>query len=430
MRSAFFFLLAVALLYSCSPISRVRLNKTFRHTEAQFQDHTGFVLYDPEKKQTVYDFNGSSYFTPASNTKIFTLYASLRILGDSVPALEYVQRNDSLIFWGTGDPSFLYKEVFYDSTVYHFLKTAPGRLYFSGNNFHTTHLGEGWAWDDYSSAYSAERSSFPVYGNIVALAADQHVLKIAPDYFEGSFIEGEPKQETQVKRMLHENVFVVHPAKQFAPVKEINVSIRMDPATFLELLADTLKRTVTAFDKPLPAFSNTLFSIHLDSLYRVMMQESDNFIAEQLLLMCANVLSDSLKPEIAIDFMKKNHLSDLPDEPVWVDGSGLSRYNLFTPRSIVRLWQKIWEIVPQDRLFPLLATGGVNGTIRKWYTADKPYIFGKTGSLSNNHCLSGFLVTKKGKVLIFSFMNSNYTASTNAIRRNMQEILRNIYEHY
>jgi D-alanyl-D-alanine carboxypeptidase/D-alanyl-D-alanine-endopeptidase (penicillin-binding protein 4) len=180
----------------------------------------------------------------------------------------------------------------------------------------------------------------------------------------------------------------------------------------------------------LPAFTNILFSIHLDSLYRVMMQESDNFIAEQLLLMCANVLSDSLKPEIAIDFMKKNHLADLPDEPIWVDGSGLSRYNLFTPRSIVKLWQKIWETVPQDRLFPLLATGGVNGTIRKWYSADKPFIFGKTGSLSNNHCLSGFLVTKKGKVLIFSFMNSNYTASTNAIRRNMQDILRNIYEHY
>jgi D-alanyl-D-alanine carboxypeptidase/D-alanyl-D-alanine-endopeptidase (penicillin-binding protein 4) len=161
-----------------------------------------------------------------------------------------------------------------------------------------------------------------------------------------------------------------------------------------------------------------------------MMQDSDNFIAEQLLLMCANVLSDSLKPEIAIDYMKKNHLADLPDEPVWVDGSGLSRYNLFTPRSIVRLWEMISQEVPRERLFPLLATGGVNGTIRRWYQKEQPYIFGKTGSLSNNHCLSGFLVTRKGKVLIFSFMNSNFTASGNAIRRNMQSILENIYEHY
>ena len=112
-----FYALALASLYSCSPVSRASLNKTFNATEQRFQDHTGFVLYDPSKSKTIFDFNGDRYFTPASNTKIFTLYTALKILGDSVPALKYVQRNDSLIFWGTGDPSFLYKEVFYDSTV-------------------------------------------------------------------------------------------------------------------------------------------------------------------------------------------------------------------------------------------------------------------------------------------------------------------------
>jgi len=425
-----FFALAVAMLHSCSPISRGRLTKALQSTEKQFQDHTGFVLFDPEKNKTVIDFNGSKYFTPASNTKIFTFFAALKILGDSVPALEYIQRNDSLIFWGTGDPSFLYKKVFYDSSVYHFLRTAPAPLYFSPANFYTTRFGSGWAWDDYNSDYSAERAPFPIYGNVVSVVADQKVLRISPSYFEGSFTPGEPRDETEINRRLDENTFIVHPAKLIAPVREINVPFRMDSSTFYALLSDTLRRPVRAVQKSLPPYTNTLFSIHLDSLYRVMMQESDNFIAEQLLLMCSNVLSDSLNPEIAIDFMEINHLGDLPDKPVWVDGSGLSRYNLFTPRSIVKLWQKISEIVPRERLFALLATGGVNGTIRKWYSGEKPYIFGKTGSLSNNHCLSGFLVTKKGKVLIFSFMNSNYTVTTTAVRRNMQGILQNIYEHY
>ena len=72
----------------------------------------------------------------------------------------------------------------------------------------------------------------------------------------------------------------------------------------------------------------------------------------------------------------------------------------------------------------------MNGTIREWYAADQPYIFGKTGSLSNNHSLSGYLVTKKGKVLIFAFMNNNFAVNSNAIRRNMQGILRRIYENY
>ncbi len=161
-----------------------------------------------------------------------------------------------------------------------------------------------------------------------------------------------------------------------------------------------------------------------------MMQESDNFIAEQLLLVCAAVLSDTLQPEIAIKHIQTNFLNDLPDKPVWVDGSGLSRYNLFTPRSIVRTWEKIYELVPRDRLFALLAVGGKSGTIRNWYKADRPYIFGKTGSLSNNHSLSGYLVTRKGKTLIFSFMNSNFTASGSEVRRNMQSILNFIYETY
>ena len=87
-------------------------------------------------------------------------------------------------------------------------------------------------------------------------------------------------------------------------------------------------------------------------------------------------------------------------------------------------------MVPRERLFPLLATGGKSGTIRNWYGGDVPHVFGKTGTLSNNDCLSGFLVTRSGKTLIFSFMNSNFTAPTNEIRGNMQSILKLIYENY
>jgi len=211
---------------------------------------------------------------------------------------------------------------------------------------------------------------------------------------------------------------------------EADVPFRVDPLLTSELITDTLKKDVRQVDRPLTQTASTLYSIPADSLYRVMMQDSDNFIAEQLLLVCAGVLSDTLQPEIAIRHAEKNFLMDLPDKPIWVDGSGLSRYNLFTPRSIVRLWEKIYEFVPRDRLFALLATGGKSGTIRNWYKADKPYIFGKTGSLSNNHSLSGYLVTRTGKTLIFSFMNSNFTASGSEVRRNMQNILNFIYEKY
>jgi serine-type D-Ala-D-Ala carboxypeptidase/endopeptidase (penicillin-binding protein 4) len=59
-----------------------------------------------------------------------------------------------------------------------------------------------------------------------------------------------------------------------------------------------------------------------------------------------------------------------------------------------------------------------------------PYIYGKTGSLSNNHCLSGYLITKKGKTLIFSLMSNNFVVSGNELRKQMEVILKMVYEKY
>ncbi|HEX6224059.1 MAG TPA: D-alanyl-D-alanine carboxypeptidase [Chryseolinea sp.] len=429
MRNCIGILILTSWCFACSPLSRKALNKTFQATDKTFHDHTGFALYDLDAGKSIYEYRSSHYFTPASNTKIFTFYAGLTLLTDSVPALRYVLQADSLVFWGTGDPSFLYKEVYDNNRVYSFLKTASRPLFFSDRNFQTTNFGSGWAWDDYNDYYSAERSPFPLYGNLLTLKVARKKLEVQPPYFKHYLKVDTQEKKAKLIRRLESNEFVFHPGfsqKDF----ETDVPFKVIPALTTTLLSDTLNKSVTLVDKPVPKNALTLYSIPVDSIYKVMMQDSDNFIAEQILLMCSQALSDTLKPEIAIKYMKKNFLQDLMDEPRWVDGSGLSRYNLFTPRSIVQLWEKIYQRVPRERLFALLATGGKSGTIKSWYYGGQPYIFGKTGSLSNNHCLSGYLVTKKGKTLIFAFMNNNFTASVNDIRRNMENILRSIYEKY
>ena len=152
-------------------------------------------------------------------------------------------------------------------------------------------------------------------------------------------------------------------------------------------------------------------------------------IAEHLILECADVLTGELNTTLGIDKVKEKFLNDLPDAPRWVDGSGLSRFNLFTPRTMVALLNKIHDIVPEKRLFKLLPAAGKSGTIRSLVTTDKPYIFAKSGSLSNNYCLSGFLITKKGRTLIFSMMNNNFLKSTTEIRKEVGSILTEIYEN-
>ena len=426
----FFLSLAlISFLYSCSPVSF--LKKEISLTEKELKDHTGFILYDPVSKKTIYEHQSRSYFTPASNTKIFTFYTSLQILKDSVPALRYIDRNDSLIVWGTGDASFLYPAVYQNGKVHSFLSQSSKKLFFSGNNFNTTAFGPGWSWDDYNDYYSSERSSFPVYGNLISVhtTLDEH-LTFSPVYFSNQTItSSELKPAMEIIRDEHSNQLTVYRG-ELKTEKKFNIPFQYSSDLVVELLADTLKKTVEEVTIPVPKNASTLYSVPVDSLYKVMMQESDNFIAEQLLLACAGVLSDTLKPEIAINYAKKNFLFDLPDEPIWVDGSGLSRYNLFTPRSIVRLWEKIYTLMPQDRLFKLLAVGGQSGTIKNLYKAEEPYIFGKTGSLSNNHCLSGYLITKKGKTLIFSFMSNNFVTPTSEVRTRMEKILLEVRNRY
>jgi D-alanyl-D-alanine carboxypeptidase/D-alanyl-D-alanine-endopeptidase (penicillin-binding protein 4) len=424
------FLLVLAWFSSCSPLSKSALTKRFAAIETDLHDHTGFMLYDQDKNKTVFEYNSAQYFTPASNTKIFTLFASLKILGDSVPALHYVENTDSVIFWGTGDPSLLYKNVHQNNRVFDFLRTKEKPLYFSSSNFHTSAFGAGWSWDDYNDYYSSERSPFPVYGNIFIVKLQNDSLNISPSFFKKFYSRGEQKERNQVIREIHANDFKFHWGKRRSNTTEWKVPIRIDQEMIVQLLSDTLKKNIVPIAKRIPENTQTINSIPADSLYSILMQESDNFIAEQLLLMCADIVSDTLQPEIAIKYVTENFLKDLPDEPSWVDGSGLSRYNLFTPRSIVRMWQKIYELRPRERLFPLLATGGVNGTVKNWYKADKPYLFGKTGTLSNVHCLSGYLVTRSGKTLIFSFMNNNFVSPTSKVRTNMQDLLKLIYERY
>lgn len=404
------------LLTSCSP--RAMLMKRLTASETQFKDHIGFIVFDPGTRKTLLDFNSGKYFTPASNTKIFTFYSALQILGDSVPALKYVVTGDSLIFWGTGDPSFLYREVYDNQKVYQFLKTATQRLFYSPVNFHSEHFGPGWAWDDFVYAYSAERSSFPAYGNLIEVEkiTDQFVTR--PSLFAGHMLTHDSILESsKLSRELNSNELGYYPGKTSSNRRLWKLPFHVTQEVTAALLSDTLKKKVSVVSLPIPKEYLILKSIPTDSLLKVMMQKSDNFIAEQLLLSCADALSDSLDSEIAIRYVKKNFLFDLPDEPVWVDGSGLSRYNLFTPRSIVRLWEKIYIKVPQERLFGLLAAGSQNGTLKNWY------VFGKTGSLSNNHTLSGFLITRKNKILIFSFMNTDFTVPSEEIRTMMQEIL-------
>ncbi len=422
MRLAIIFLLFIFMV-ACAPGRYIR--KSVQQSLGQLHDHAGFVLYDPIIKKTLASINGDKYFTPASNTKILSLYAGLKLLGDSVPALRWIGRNDSLIFWGTGDPSFLYADVFQNQRVFNFLKNAPGKLFFSDGNFFENIYGPGWSWDDYQDYYQVERSAFPLYGNLISVSGMQSV---EPSFFKPVSTQSSTS-ESALQRDRFSNKLTLNKNKLPANGTHVVPFITGGLLT-AQLLSDTLKREVGFISKPIDGHTKLLLSIPNDSLYKVMMKASDNFIAEQILLLCAQKISDSLKTDIAIHNMLKEFLNDLPDAPTWVDGSGLSRYNQITPRSIVSLWDKIYHTTTQQRLFSLLVSNGQKGTLRNVLKSRPAFIFGKTGSLANHYCLSGYLITKRKRLLIFSSMNANFVEPIKSVRDNLENTLIYIYEHY
>ena len=425
----------ITLIAGCTATKPKKLVKSLErqiHESSVFNQYfMGFALYDPESKSMVFESNSDKYFTPASNTKLFTFYACVAYLGDSIQALRYKEKGDSLFFWGTGDPSFLHPDLHQNRRVFDFLKSYPGVLVFSDGNYFNKRFGPGWAWDDYPYYFSAETAPLPIYGNVVRFTKEPtKPVKITPALFNDSTFNTSLNvaHQSGITRDEHANRFFNKPWNKSADT--IDIPFRYSIPTLLNLLEDTLKRTVVYKPLPVDKTYKSINSIPVDSIYKRMLQESDNFLAEQLLLLVAAEVNDSLSTKKTIAFLQDSLLIDFPDKPIWVDGSGLSRYNLFTPRTMTRLLECIYNSVSEERLFQLLPSGGINGTLSSWYGDSEAYIFAKTGTLSNNHSLSGYLVTKNGKKLIFSFMHNNFPFSSAKTKRAMEPVLRFIRDNY
>lgn len=435
----FTFSLCCILLYSSNTVLAQKLNKRkirklVSSSEINADHFTGFALFDIDENKMIYEQNTDKYFVPASNTKLFTYYAALNMLGDSIPGLRYITRGDSLIFWGTGDPSFLHTTL-KSTKAFDLLKNTSLKLVYAGGNYSGKFYGQAWSYDDYEYYYQPEINALPVMDNVALLSADEKGnLQIRPSFLkiylkpDNSF----HPESYRVERNLFDNTFR-HPAGPVPADFKQEIPWKTSDELTLALLQDTLKKPVGLIKAELPANAKTLYSAPSDSVYKQMLWPSDNFAAEQLLLVCSSILPGPLSARKAIEYSKKNFLNDLPQEPKWVDGSGMSRDNMFTPASIIALLQKIRAKVGDDeKLYSLLPAGGVSGTLRSAYKTDngKAFVWAKTGTLTATHNQSGYLITRKGKKLIYSYMNNNFTRPTRDIRGEMVRIMTEIHNRY
>ena len=403
--------------------------------------HIGISIYEPAANKYWYNYQGDKYFTPASNTKLATCYAAMKYLGDSLVGILKAENDTVILFLPNADPTLLHPD-FKDQPVIDFLKNTNKKIYTADVNWKDDAWGSGWSWSDYNESYMAERSPMPVYGNIIKWIQDNSNSKEPAVIYSNPEVDWKVDfnstnaKNFSVQRNIGENVYQLTQGRE--KYKEVEVPfVTNGLKAALELLPDTIHKTIDLLDSgkfqqlfhEMNSTASSVKTQPTDTLLKITMHRSDNFFAEQTLLMVSNQRLGVMSDEKIIDTLLKTDYKDLPQKPRWVDGSGLSRYDLFTPQDFVSILNKIKSEFGMDRIKIILATGNT-GTLTNYYKADSNYIFAKTGTLSGVVSISGYLFTKKKKLLIFSVLVNNHNSSAIAVRRTVERFIENIRSKY
>ena len=395
--------------------------------------HIGISIFDPAANKYLYNYQGDKYFVPASNTKLPTCYAAMKYLGDSLVSFLVKETDDTIFLKPCGDPTFLNSEFSNQSFFNQLTKTGKKILVYNNSKDQIDEYGSGWSWNDYQESYMAERSAMPVFGNVITFEQKENTVYAFPPVMKNPFMN-EPMIQLlgkgmnfKVIREKDDNKFSFW--KAASAFRKIQIPFKTKwGLTNFDFLRDTLhmdkEQILFSFTQTFNGYKKH-YSQPSDSLLKPMMHRSDNFFAEQTLLMVSNERLGYMNDEKIIDTLLKTDFSDLPQKPRWADGSGLSRYNLFTPQDFVAILNKMKNEFGMERIKTILATGG-EGTISNYYKADSGYIYGKTGTLSGVVAFSGFLYTKSGRLLIFSTLINNHQTSSTEVRRAIEKFLQEV----
>src|SRR6185436_8248695 len=112
---------------SCSVSKKIsnKANSILIKDSAISKGHIGISIYEPATGKYWYNHDAEKYFVPASNTKLFSLYAGMKYLGDSLVGARVEERWNGIYIYGTGDPTFLHPD-FKFQPVFDYAKSKKG----------------------------------------------------------------------------------------------------------------------------------------------------------------------------------------------------------------------------------------------------------------------------------------------------------------
>ena len=412
--------LAFLFLFALASCQSSHLQIAFNESTLA-QRASGVMIKDLSTGKVLFEKNADHYFMPASNMKLLTFLQANRILGSQIPSFKYRETKDTLFFWGTGDISNLHPSI-KNTALRDFLAASSKVLVYGAPMKPIPVMGSGWAWDDYNDHYSAEISDMPLYANLVNFSASAKRWKIVPDAFEAVSKTG---STLEVRRNRLKNQFEL-PVLTSDKYGSQDVPFITSPEMTTFLLTDTLHKSVESMPLAVHPDARIFYAGKMDSLYLPMLHESDNAVAEQLLVMIA--AEKGWDPTKVIENLKKEPGNEFLTDIRWVDGSGLSRYNLIRPKDFIHILELLAKEVAPDRLHTLLPEAGKTGTMRNVQDLNEGVrIWAKSGSFGNTYDLSGYYFTKDGKTLAFSVLSNLGNAPVRDIKKSVVDFLKAIH---
>jgi D-alanyl-D-alanine carboxypeptidase/D-alanyl-D-alanine-endopeptidase (penicillin-binding protein 4) len=174
---------------------RARVEKELSEPRAA-KGHWGILVVDAETGATIYERNAGQYFTPASNTKLFTTALAMAKLGGAYQfrtTVETTGRMDAqgrlsgnLVLMGRGDPNLSPRKLPYDKSteadgapdkilgaladqVAAIVRQVDGDVVADDSFFPYQRYPSGWAIDDMLWRYGAPVSALAVNDNVITL---------------------------------------------------------------------------------------------------------------------------------------------------------------------------------------------------------------------------------------------------------------------
>ena len=422
----------------------------------------GILIVDPERGDTLYSHDAGKLLVPASNQKILTSAVALDALGPDYRFPTYFaaggpMRGDTLdgdlLVTGRGDPSvsdemagdaMLPLLAVADSLAARGIARIRGRLLPMGNAFPDANIGWAWEHDDLATSSGAAvdellfndgiarlrvRAGMQVGDTVTAVTSPARTYPrlrvLATTTSRGSGPDSVPQISVVLDTLRRE--FVVSGTIPVGDSVARTVAFPDPAEAYLTALREALAdRGITVGDSGLPpvAAADTLFTVHSPPLSQILaafMKPSHNQIGEVLFKTIALAGTDTGTSRVARRLVadRLRQWGAAPDGFLVWDGSGLSRQDLVSPETLVRVLDAMRRGPHFQTYYDAFPVAGVDGTLRSRMrgTAAEANVRGKTGTLSNVRSLSGYVTTADGRMLLFSVLCNNYLVPTTYVSR-------------